>query len=62
MFGVSCVADRIILHCDFNNFFASVECVLDPRLKNVPLAVCGDEELRHGIVLAKNELAKKYLS
>ena len=53
-------AYRVILHSDLNNFFASVECVLDPRLKNVPLAVCGDEELRHGIVLAKNELAKKY--
>ena len=51
---------RVILHCDCNSFFASVETVLDPSLKNVPMAVCGSEEDRHGIVLAKNELAKKY--
>ena len=43
-----------------NSFFASVETVLDPSLKNVPMAVCGSQEERHGIVLAKNELAKKY--
>ena len=53
-------AYRVILHSDLNNFFASVECILEPRLKNIPMAVCGDEELRHGIVLAKNELAKRY--
>ena len=52
--------DRVILHCDCNSFFASVETVLNPALKNVPLAVCGDVENRHGIVLAKNELAKAY--
>lgn len=52
--------DRIILHCDCNSFFASVETVLEPRYKNVPMAVCGDVERRHGIILAKNELAKKY--
>ena len=51
---------RVILHCDCNNFFASVETVLNPAFKNVPMAVCGSEEDRHGIVLAKNELAKKY--
>ena len=51
---------RVILHCDCNSFFASVETVLDPSLKNVPMAVCGNEEERRGIVLAKNELAKKY--
>ena len=51
---------RVILHCDCNSFFASVETALDPSLKNVPMAVCGSEEDRHGIVLAKNELAKKY--
>ena len=51
---------RFILHCDLNGFFASVECVLKPELKNVPMAVGGDEERRHGIILAKNELAKKY--
>ena len=52
--------DRIILHCDCNSFFASVETALNPAYKNVPMAVCGRTEDRHGIVLAKNELAKKY--
>ena len=52
--------DRTILHCDCNAFYASVECVLNPELKKVPMAVGGDEESRHGIILAKNELAKKY--
>ena len=51
---------RVILHCDCNSFFASVETVLNPEYKNVPMAVCGSETDRHGIVLAKNELAKKY--
>lgn len=50
--------DRTILHCDCNAFYASVECVLNPELKKVPMAVGGDEESRHGIILAKNELAK----
>lgn len=52
--------NRIILHSDCNNFFASVETVLNPDLAGVPLAVAGDRERRHGIILAKNELAKKY--
>ena len=52
--------NRIILHCDCNSFYASVETVLNPAYKNVPMAVCGSESDRHGIVLAKNELAKKY--
>lgn len=50
---------RTILHCDLNNFFASVECLYRPQLKDVPMAVCGSTQLRHGIVLAKNEAAKK---
>lgn len=50
--------NRTILHCDLNNFFASVECFFAPELKKVPVAVCGSKEERHGIVLAKNELAK----
>lgn len=54
------VMERAILHCDLNNFFASVECENQPELQNVPVAVCGNEELRHGIVLAKNEIAKKF--
>ena len=52
--------DRTILHCDCNSFFASVEAAINPELKTVPMAVCGSEENRHGIVLAKNELAKSY--
>ena len=52
--------DRIILHCDCNSFFASVETVLEPSYKNVPMAVSGSVENRHGIILAKNELAKRY--
>ena len=51
---------RVILHCDCNSFFASVETVLNPAYKGVPMAVCGSREDRHGIVLAKNEEAKKY--
>lgn len=50
---------RCILHSDLNNFYASVECACAPELKGRPLAVCGDPEARHGIVLAKNELAKR---
>ncbi len=52
--------DRIILHCDFNNFFASVSLLHNPTLLGLPVAVCGDKENRHGIVLAKNEVAKKF--
>ncbi len=52
--------DRIILHCDLNNFFASVSLLFNPTLKDLPVAVCGDKENRHGIVLAKNEIAKGF--
>ena len=51
--------DRIILHNDMNSFYASVEMMLDPSLKGKTVAVCGATEERHGIVLAKSELAKK---
>lgn len=54
------MSERIILHCDLNNFFASVSLLYNPTLKDLPVAVCGDSENRHGIVLAKNEIAKKY--
>ena len=54
------MGDRIVLHCDLNNFFASVSLLFNPTLKDLPVAVCGDKENRHGIILAKNELAKKY--
>ncbi|MDO4608708.1 MAG: DNA polymerase IV [Clostridia bacterium] len=52
--------DRIILHCDLNNFFASVSLLSNPTLYDMPVAVCGSVEQRHGIVLAKNEIAKKF--
>jgi DNA polymerase-4 len=49
---------RSVLHSDLNNFYASVECLYRPELREKPLAVCGDPSLRHGIVLAKNYSAK----
>lgn len=52
--------DRIILHSDLNNFYASVECFYNPELQNKPVAVCGSTEARHGIVLAKNYVAKNF--
>lgn len=54
------VTDRTILHCDLNNFFASVAVLDNPTIKNCPIAVCGSKEERHGIVLAKNEIAKRF--
>ena len=51
---------RIIFHIDQNCYFASVEMISRPELKNVPMAVAGDAKARHGIILAKNEPAKKY--
>lgn len=51
---------RKILHVDMNNFYASVELLDKPELRNKPVIVGGDESSRHGIVLAKNEVAKKY--
>mgnify|MGYP003159813569 FL=1 len=52
--------NRVILHCDMNGFFASVELLDYPELRDKPMAVCGDPESRHGIILAKNEIAKRY--
>lgn len=52
--------DRVILHCDLNSFYASVELLEHPELLDKPVAVCGDPDSRHGIILAKNELAKKF--
>ena len=54
------MSDPVILHCDCNGFYASVEQLKRPELKAVPMAVCGDPESRHGIILAKNELAKGF--
>ena len=51
---------RVVLHSDLNNFFASVECLKHKSLKLYPIAVCGSRDERHGIVLAKNNLAKKF--
>lgn len=52
--------ERIIFHCDLNSFYASVELLSHPELRHLPVAVCGDPESRHGIILAKNEPAKKF--
>ncbi len=52
--------ERTVLHSDCNCFYASVECLKHPHLRSKPVAVGGDVEQRHGIILAKNELAKKY--
>ena len=51
--------DRIILHCDCNCFYASCELLSHPDLRQLPVAVCGDPTERHGIILAKNEPAKR---
>ena len=48
-----------ILHCDLNNFYASVEQMLNPELKDKYIAVSCNPETRHGIILAKNTLAKQ---
>lgn len=49
---------RVILHCDLNCFYASVELLGHPELRNLPVAVCGNPSSRHGIILAKNDAAK----
>ena len=51
---------RVILHCDLNSFFASVELLSRPEIRDFPVAVCGDPESRKGIILAKNEPAKAF--
>lgn len=52
--------DRVIFHCDLNSFYASVELLDHPELRHLPVAVCGDPASRRGIILAKNEPAKKF--
>lgn len=52
--------ERIILHSDLNNFYASVACLSNPSLCGKPIAVAGDPEKRHGVVLAKNDFAKRF--
>ena len=50
---------RTILHSDLNNFYASVECLRNPEIRDKPVVVVGSKEDRHGIVLAKNMIAKQ---
>ena len=50
---------RSILHVDMNNFYASVECLYRPEIRYLPVAVAGDPLNRHGIILAKNMIAKQ---
>lgn len=52
-------SEKIILHCDCDGFFASVECLRHPELIDVPMAVSGNPNNRHGIILAKNQPAKE---
>ena len=52
--------ERVVLHCDANAFYASVECLYTPSIRHSPVAVCGSVEERHGIVLTKNQIAKQF--
>ena len=52
--------ERVILHCDANAFYASVECLYTPSIRHRPVAVCGSVEECHGIVLTKNQIAKQF--
>ena len=52
--------EKTILHIDCNKFYASVECLHHPEIRDKPVVVGGSEETRHGIVLTKNEIASKY--
>lgn len=51
---------RVIIHSDMNSCYASIECSLNPDLKDKAVAVGGSEKDRHGIILAKTSEAKKY--
>lgn len=51
--------ERVILHSDINNCYASIECLYDESLRGKAVAVAGSVEARHGIVLAKSEPAKR---
>lgn len=43
-----------------NSFFCSVELLEHPELAGKPVAVAGCADDRHGIILAKNQLAKSF--
>ena len=58
-FGGQKLVQRTILHSDLNNCYASVESLFHPEYREIPMAVGGETEKRHGIILAKNEHAKK---
>lgn len=51
--------DRIILHSDCNCFYASVEHLHRPELEGKPVAVGGNPEERHGIILTADYTAKR---
>lgn len=52
--------ERVIFHADCNSFYAGVELLKYPELREKPVAVAGSADERHGIILAKNEAAKKF--
>jgi len=54
------ILGRVILHCDANSYYASVECLYTPEIREKPVAVSGNAEARHGIILTKNAIAKQY--
>lgn len=54
------MGDRVILHSDINSCYASIELLHHPELRGKPLAVGGDPEARHGIVLTADYVAKKH--
>ena len=51
--------DRVILHSDINACYANIELLFAPELRGRPMAVGGDAERRHGIILSKTEEAKR---
>ena len=51
--------ERVILHCDANSYYASVECLYTPQIRDKPVAVSGSVEARHGIILTRNALARR---
>lgn len=53
------MGDRTILHSDINCCYANIELLHRPNLRGKPLAVGGDPEARHGIVLTADYVAKR---